>query len=65
MFGARRGRMLARMSKIGPRADAPLVDWSDLGVSGFLPTGTVTLLLAGRRGFDAAVGDPTRGRRRH
>jgi class 3 adenylate cyclase len=22
------------------------VDWSDLGVSGFLPTGTVTLLLA-------------------
>ncbi len=24
----------------------PLVDWSDLGVSGLLPTGTVTLLLA-------------------
>ena len=34
------------MSEIDPRADAPLVDWSDLGVSGFLPTGTVTLLLA-------------------
>jgi class 3 adenylate cyclase len=34
------------MSDIDPRADAPLVDWSDLGVSGFLPTGTVTLLLA-------------------
>src|SRR5271156_4413108 len=38
--------MLASMSEIDPRADAPLVDWSDLGVSGFLPTGTVTLLLA-------------------
>src|SRR5271154_4801102 len=34
------------MSEIDPRADAPLVDWSDLGVSGLLPTGTVTLLLA-------------------
>ena len=38
--------MLASMSEIDPRADAPLVDWSDLGVSGLLPTGTVTLLLA-------------------
>jgi len=38
--------MLASMSDIDPRADAPLVDWSDLGVSGLLPTGTVTLLLA-------------------
>src|SRR5277367_1680705 len=38
--------MLASMSDIEPRADAPLVDWSDLGVSGLLPTGTVTLLLA-------------------
>ena len=38
--------MLASMSKIDPRADAPLVDWSELGVSGLLPTGTVTLLLA-------------------
>src|SRR5271168_5206002 len=34
------------MSEIDPRADAPLVDWSDFGVSGLLPTGTVTLLLA-------------------
>jgi len=34
------------MSEIDPRADAPLVDWSDLDVSGLLPTGTVTLLLA-------------------
>jgi DNA-binding CsgD family transcriptional regulator/class 3 adenylate cyclase len=38
--------MLASMSGIDPRADAPLVDWSVLGVSGLLPTGTVTLLLA-------------------
>src|ERR1700756_3819209 len=37
--------MLASMSGIDPRADLPLVDWSELGVSG-LPTGTVTLLLA-------------------
>jgi predicted ATPase/class 3 adenylate cyclase/DNA-binding CsgD family transcriptional regulator len=34
------------MSEIDPRANGPLVDWSDLGVSGLLPTGTVTLLLA-------------------
>src|ERR1700729_4536303 len=39
-------RMLASMSEIDPRADVPLVDWSELGVSGLLPTGTVTLLLA-------------------
>jgi predicted ATPase/class 3 adenylate cyclase/DNA-binding CsgD family transcriptional regulator len=38
--------MLANMSEIDPRADTPLVDWSELGVSGLLPTGTVTLLLA-------------------
>jgi class 3 adenylate cyclase len=38
--------MLASMSEIDPRADTPLVDWSDLGVSGLLPTGTVTLVLA-------------------
>jgi predicted ATPase/class 3 adenylate cyclase/DNA-binding CsgD family transcriptional regulator len=38
--------MLASMSEINPRADTPLVNWSDLGVSGLLPTGTVTLLLA-------------------
>ncbi len=38
--------MLASMSEIDRRADAPLVDWSELDVSGLLPTGTVTLLLA-------------------
>jgi predicted ATPase/class 3 adenylate cyclase/DNA-binding CsgD family transcriptional regulator len=38
--------MLASMSKIDPSADTPLVNWSDLDVSGLLPTGTVTLLLA-------------------
>src|ERR1700722_16517539 len=38
--------MLASMSDIEPRADAPLVDWSELGVSGLLPSGTVTLVLA-------------------
>ena len=38
--------MLASMSKVDPRADAPLMDWSELDVSGLLPTGTVTLLLA-------------------
>ena len=38
--------MLATMSEIDPRADASLVNWSELGVSGLLPTGTVTLLLA-------------------
>lgn len=38
--------MLASMSGIDPRAEAPLVDWSELSVSGLLPTGTVTLLLA-------------------
>ena len=34
------------MSEIDPRAEMPLVDWSELGVSDLLPTGTVTLLLA-------------------
>ena len=38
--------MLASMSEIDPRAETPLVNWSDVGVSGLLPTGTVTLLLA-------------------
>jgi predicted ATPase/class 3 adenylate cyclase len=38
--------MLASMRQIDPHADTPLVDWSDLDVSGLLPTGTVTLLLA-------------------
>src|SRR6202045_735459 len=41
--------MLTSMSDIDPRADAPLVDWSELGVSD-LPTGTVTLLLAAVEG---------------
>jgi predicted ATPase/class 3 adenylate cyclase/DNA-binding CsgD family transcriptional regulator len=34
------------MSEIDPRPNLPLVDWSELSVSGLLPTGTVTLLLA-------------------
>jgi predicted ATPase/class 3 adenylate cyclase/DNA-binding CsgD family transcriptional regulator len=38
--------MLTNMSEIDPRGEAPLVDWSEFGVSGLLPTGTVTLLLA-------------------
>ena len=46
MFPVRGGRMLASMSEFDPRADMPLVDWSELNVSGLLPTGTVTLLLA-------------------
>ncbi len=46
MFCGSWGRMLASMSEIDPRAEIPLVDWSELGVSGLLPTGTVTLLLA-------------------
>ncbi len=35
--------MLATMSQ---HAELPSLDWSELGVSGLLPTGTVTLLLA-------------------
>jgi predicted ATPase/class 3 adenylate cyclase/DNA-binding CsgD family transcriptional regulator len=46
MFFRMRPRMLASMSEIDPRVEMPLVDWSELGVSGLLPTGTVTLLLA-------------------
>jgi predicted ATPase/class 3 adenylate cyclase/DNA-binding CsgD family transcriptional regulator len=46
MFCGSSGRMLASMSEIDPRAEMPLVDWSELSVSGLLPTGTVTLLLA-------------------
>ncbi len=38
--------MLASMSDIEPCAETPLVNWSELGVSGLLPAGTVTLLLA-------------------
>jgi len=40
------GGMLTSMSEIDPRVDMPQLNWSDLGVSGLLPTGTVTLLLA-------------------
>ena len=46
MFSARGDRILASMSEIDPCADTPLVDWSELGVSGLLPTGMATLLLA-------------------
>src|ERR1700752_5154049 len=46
MFCGSRWPTLASMSDIDPRAETPLVDWSELGVSGLLPTGTVTLLLA-------------------
>jgi class 3 adenylate cyclase len=38
--------MLASMSEVDPYLDTPLLNWSDLAVSGLLPTGTVTLLLA-------------------
>src|ERR1700761_4305139 len=46
MFPVCSGRMLASMSEFDPHADMPLVDWSEVAVSGQLPTGTVTLLLA-------------------
>ncbi|MDT7762103.1 MAG: hypothetical protein QOC63_1523, partial [Mycobacterium sp.] len=46
MFCASSDRMLASMSEIDPHAETPLMDWSQLDVSGLLPTGTVTLLLA-------------------
>jgi class 3 adenylate cyclase len=44
MFSARGGRTLANMSEIAIRT--ALVNWSELGVNGLLPTGTATLLLA-------------------
>src|ERR1700678_3251546 len=50
MFCGSRGRMLASMSEIDRRAETPLGDWSELSVSGLLPTGTVTLLLADGEG---------------
>ena len=43
MFCDGGGRTLASMSE---GADMPPLNWSDLGVSELLPTGTVTLLLA-------------------
>jgi hypothetical protein len=42
--------MLVSMSEIDPRADAPLVDWSDLGVSGLLPIWRNVWGCAGRVG---------------
>jgi class 3 adenylate cyclase len=39
--------MLASMSEIDPRADTPLVNWSELGMTELLPTGTVTLDVEG------------------
>ncbi len=38
--------MLVSMSEIDPLVDTPPLNWGELGVSGLLPTGTVTLLLA-------------------
>ena len=46
MFCCSTGGILPNMSRNDPRAETPLLDWSELGVSGLLPTGTVTLLLA-------------------
>jgi predicted ATPase/class 3 adenylate cyclase/DNA-binding CsgD family transcriptional regulator len=46
MFPVCGSRMLTSMSEFDPRTDTPLVDWSELSVSGLLPTGTVTLVLA-------------------
>src|SRR6202165_3408480 len=45
-FAGRDPRTLASMSDTDPHAGTPLVNWSELGVSELLPTGTVTLLLA-------------------
>src|SRR5258707_4948433 len=38
--------MVASMSEIHRRIEMPVLGWSDDGVSGLVPTGTVTLLLA-------------------
>src|SRR6516225_2664233 len=46
MFAVRARRVLANMSGSDPSADTPRLNWSDLGVSELVPTGTVTLLLA-------------------
>jgi predicted ATPase/class 3 adenylate cyclase/DNA-binding CsgD family transcriptional regulator len=46
MFCRSWSHMLVSMSEIDPHVDTPLMDWSQLDVSGLLPTGTVTLLLA-------------------
>src|ERR1700712_5798451 len=42
--------MLASMSEIDPRMEMLALDWSDEGVSGLVPIGTVTLLLADAEG---------------
>src|ERR1700678_2138038 len=60
MFPVCGGRMLASMSEIDPRAETPLVDWSELSVSGLLPTGTVTLLLADVEGSTRLWETPAR-----
>ena len=44
------GPKLASMSEIHPRTDMPPLDWSEVGMSGPVPTGTVTLLLADAEG---------------
>jgi class 3 adenylate cyclase len=44
MFSASSDRILASMSDIDRRVDLPPLDWSELGVSGLLPTGMATLL---------------------
>src|ERR1700722_4425446 len=46
MFCSSWSHMLASMSEIDPHVDTPLMDWSQLDVSGLLPTGPVPLLLA-------------------
>ena len=38
------------MSEIHPRIEMPPLDWSEVGMSGPVPTGTVTLLLADAEG---------------
>src|SRR3984957_15731098 len=50
MFCGSWSHMMASMSEIDPHVDTPLMDWSQLDVSGLLPTGTVTLLLADMEG---------------
>ena len=58
MFPARGGHTLANMSEIDPWNTA-LVNWSDLGVNGLLPTGTATLLLADVEGSTRLWGTQT------
>lgn len=46
MFLSRNHRKLADMSETDARLDTPPLSWSELGMIGQLPIGTVTLLLA-------------------